>query len=333
MPKLSFIIPTYNAESTIQQCLKSIEEASKYLSYEIIIVDDQSDDDTLKTIAQYASQHKKIRIYQIQHSGVSTARNYGIQKAQGEFIMFVDADDYFATGWAPVVAQAIKVHSDTDYLIFSRSTQTPPANKSMLPELICGFKDTYHMSMPTSKIYKTRVILEKRIHFTEEIINGEDMLFNLTYAYYAKKITFIQNGIYQYITNQSSATHRFNSKFIESDFAFHKHLQHILRLYDKKYKCNLSSFIIHNSILKAHLVLFDRYSYSPKYKYTEIKPFLENPKYQKILYNHNTDVMIFSKIERFMLCLIRKRLYRITYYSFKLKHHLQRKIKPKEILI
>lgn len=93
MPKISIIIPVYNAEKTIERCLNSILE-QRYTDYEIILVNDGSEDNSEKIILEYAEKDDKIKYFSKENSGVADTRNYGIEKATGNYIIFVDSDDY-----------------------------------------------------------------------------------------------------------------------------------------------------------------------------------------------------------------------------------------------
>lgn len=92
MIKISVIIPTYNTCKYIEECLKSIVE-TKYRNLEVIIVDDSSTDDTCKIINKFTQQYKFIKLYNISHQGVASARNVGIKKATGDYLVFIDSDD------------------------------------------------------------------------------------------------------------------------------------------------------------------------------------------------------------------------------------------------
>lgn len=93
-PIVSVIIPTYNRDKYLEKAIKSVLEQS-YKDYELILIDDGSTDDTSKILKKY---NKKIRSYSMLHSGVSTARNFGISKAHGEWIALLDSDDYWLPG-------------------------------------------------------------------------------------------------------------------------------------------------------------------------------------------------------------------------------------------
>ena len=93
MPKLSIIIPVYNAENTLRKCLDSILEQN-YTDYEIILVNDGSQDSSEKIILEYAKENNKIKYISKENSGVADSRNIGVKNATGEYIVFVDSDDY-----------------------------------------------------------------------------------------------------------------------------------------------------------------------------------------------------------------------------------------------
>lgn len=89
---VSFIIPAYNSEKTIKRCIDSILGQTSNIEYEIIIVDDGSTDETEQLVQSYIND--KIKFYQKQNGGVASARNYGVEMSNGEYIIFVDSDDY-----------------------------------------------------------------------------------------------------------------------------------------------------------------------------------------------------------------------------------------------
>lgn len=93
MPKLSIIIPVYNAQNTLRKCLDSILE-QEYTDYEIILINDGSQDSSEKIILEYEKENNKIKYISKENSGVADSRNIGVKNATGEYIVFVDSDDY-----------------------------------------------------------------------------------------------------------------------------------------------------------------------------------------------------------------------------------------------
>lgn len=96
MPKISVIVPVYNTEKYIEKCLDSIL-MQEYDNYEIIVVNDGSTDNSKKIIEKYEKKyHEKIKLFSKENGGLSDARNYGVSKAKGEYLCFIDSDDYIA---------------------------------------------------------------------------------------------------------------------------------------------------------------------------------------------------------------------------------------------
>ena len=94
MPKVSIIVPVYNTEKYLSQCVESILSQT-FIDFELLLIDDGSKDDSGKICDEYAAKDNRIRVFHIANSGVSTARNMGLDNAKGKYIAFLDADDYW----------------------------------------------------------------------------------------------------------------------------------------------------------------------------------------------------------------------------------------------
>ena len=116
-PLLSIIIALYNSEEYIEKCIKSIVEQT-YNNLEIIIINDGSTDESLKICEQFQEKDKRIKIYNQKNTGVSSARNTGIAKATGDYITFVDSDDYLIK---EAYEKALKQIDGNDCVFFSYS--------------------------------------------------------------------------------------------------------------------------------------------------------------------------------------------------------------------
>ena len=115
--KLSIIIPVYNVEKTLfSKCLSSILAEKKVL-YEIILVDDGSNADCAEWCDKYASKYRNIKAFHKENGGVSSARNYGINQAEGEWVLFIDADDWIEKDALSRINK-IACQSDTDIIFF-----------------------------------------------------------------------------------------------------------------------------------------------------------------------------------------------------------------------
>ena len=319
---ISIIIPVYNSERGILRCLKSIVNNNTDCNYEIIVVNDGSTDKSLEILEEFSERHKNIRIFNQKNSGVSEARNLGIKMSNGEWIMFVDSDDFLSEGWANIIKKFLT--KDNDFLIFSKDYCNETDRKSIL-EKITGLSKGQHMSCVWSKIYKAEIIRNNNIKFKTGIINGEDLLFNLEYYLKCKKIKFCKGSIYNYYINSQSATNSFNKRFIESDILYHKNLKKIL----SKLDCDFE-YVLDLNILNSWLVFFNRYSYVKKYKYSDINDFVNNEKYRNKIKNYRKYNKYFPREKVLLLNFLYKKKYKFVYQLFKIKNKI--KIKNKNII-
>ncbi len=314
--KLSIIIPVYNNEPTIKRCLDSILKQKTDLNYEVLVVNDGSNDNSLAILEQYSKKNNKITLLRQQNSGVSSARNLGLRHAQGEYIMFVDGDDFLSNDWADTIQNAME-NKEADYIIFSNYL---PANsvQKLTAEQICGFSnEKTNASAIGSKLYRHQIIKEHNLKFNENIVNGEDLLFNLEFNLYCNNTLRWRTGFYNYNVNQFSATQTFNPKFIQSDFIFQKELIKILNLYGKEYL-----FLSDLSIINAWIIFFERYSHNSHFYITDLLPLIKNALYQNKLKEYNMYKRYFTKAQRLMLRLLRVHQYRLVYIIIRIKNRL-----------
>lgn len=314
MPKLSIIIPIYNNHLTLQKCINSMLDVTPDFTYEIIVVDDGSTDQTPRILNNY----KNIKVLSQPNSGVSSARNLGIKHATGEYIMFVDADDYLLPNWAKIIHEAIIANPCSDCIFFSQNSSDHQSTEKII-EHICGFNDNMHSSAVWSKLYRRNIIEKNSIKFDSDIINGEDILFNLESGSYNTKIKLYPKSFYVYNVNSSSATHLFNPNIIQSDTKFQKKLVEVLNSYNDKKYLYLSSL----SIINAWITIFDRYSYNSPFLIKDLSQLLGNPLYQNELKAYTKYRSYFSKSQKIILWLLFHRQYRIAYTILRIKNLLK----------
>lgn len=215
---LSIIIPVYNAEKYIERCLLSILQQHTFLHlFEIIIVNDGSTDNTCEIIREIEHKHLNISLYSQENAGVSAARNYGVSKARGKYIQFLDADDYLETDSYSIILDKI---NSTDFellffkyrLCYANETREGDYNKKFKDYgvLITGeeiiYKYGFHYSACLCLINRD-FLIKSRVKFTSEIW-GEDILFLTELLFYCKRAIVIDKVIYNYVMyNTESATH------------------------------------------------------------------------------------------------------------------------------
>lgn len=209
--KISVIIPVYNAEKYLDKCLDSIENQT-FREIEIICVNDGSKDSSLKILNEHAKRDKRIKIVNQVNRGVSAARNNGIRSAKGEYVTFVDADDYIESCTYKSCMKIIEQENPEVFVYKFRIKE-----KEEVPRDIdiskCNFYDhssfmgAYLNSHPAvwDKIFKREFLLKDEIFFKEDISYAEDYVFTLMVFSKAKKIMDCQNRFYYYRTDNSAS--------------------------------------------------------------------------------------------------------------------------------
>ena len=187
MNLVSVIIPAYNAEGYIENCIQSILKQT-YKNFEIIVVNDGSSDHTAEILKQMAEKNSCIHVITQQNSGVSAARNAGIDCAQGDFLTMVDADDDLpVTALSDMVAL---MTDDVDFVIGSHYEVKLRHKKNLKKkayfkptEIKSRFREFDPMIwFPWAKMFRHSVIVDNHIRYDTNISYGEDHIFNLLFA-------------------------------------------------------------------------------------------------------------------------------------------------------
>lgn len=203
--RLSIIIPVYNSGKYLEKCISSIKR-NKCEEYEIIIIDDGSNDGTSEICDKYSDEFQ-IKVIHQKNSGVSNARNRGLKLARGEYITFVDSDDYVSPDYVGTIIQKINTQKD---IYFFGSNKIEGNKKTKCREWIYRTKDRFNIERiydvvlsgksnePWDKVFKKRIIDENNIKFNVNVGLGEDIIFTLDYLKYVKSCELIKKDIYNY---------------------------------------------------------------------------------------------------------------------------------------
>ena len=227
--KYSVIIPVYNVEKYINRCLKSIL-SQRYNDLEIILIDNGSTDRSGSICDIYANEDANISVYHIENHGVGSARNFGLSKARGEFIYFVDSDDYLVGNLFAEFED--KLTPDLDLLVFSyynsfeQEMTEKNRKKKILPyngsydkyDFSKIFKDLFLSDMlytVWNKLYRREFLIENNISF-EKYELGEDVRFNLNAYRNVNKVYLSQDSYYVYVIGRKgSAMSSYNPKRLQ----------------------------------------------------------------------------------------------------------------------
>ncbi len=222
---VSVIIPAYNCEATIERCVKSILSQSCQ-DFEILIIDDGSEDDTGAVCRRLAELSDRIRLISAEHAGVSPARNKGLENASGKYVMFADADDYLEKNCISRMLSAIEsgsadmAVSSYTRIIYGKNFPVEKLQKSGLitkkDYLENTLKDPGHhyFGVLWNKIFKKEIIERDKVRFREDISLGEDFVFSLDYLRTAEKVNIISDRLYNYCYQDRSTLSRVHNKTI-----------------------------------------------------------------------------------------------------------------------
>ena len=210
MPKVSIIVPVYNIEKYIRNCLDSIRNQT-FTDWECILVDDGSLDSSGHICDEYAGTESRFNVIHKQNSGVSSARNYGLKHAVGEWILFVDADDSIVPDTLEVIMRCVsKDRPDMLQFSFSRKENELGQNDDSAFTGVFNMEDYISngniVSCVCGNLIRTSIIRDNEICFNEHMKLGEDQLFIYTCMTFATRIMRIPNILYYYFDNPNSAT-------------------------------------------------------------------------------------------------------------------------------
>lgn len=247
---ISFIIPAYNAEDYLPRCLDSIFSQSFEDSFEVIVVDDCSTDNTLKIAQKYAEKYEEVRI--VKHDvnkNVAEARNTGLKEVKGEYIWFVDSDDSLPeNSLNKFYAEMIKGEYDIligDYISIERNsmvlvTQMPPISKS---EIIYSlFTGKIHGGL-CNKLLKRTYCENQNLAFPTAVKVREDMYGLLLLLSGNVKIGYLNEAVYNYFQHEASITKKVQVGFADKHI---KSVEYIASLIAS----NFSELDIDTNILK-----------------------------------------------------------------------------------
>lgn len=222
---ISVIVPVYNVKKYFEKCMESIINQT-YKELEIILVDDGSDDGSEKLCDEYASKDLRVHVLHQENQGASKARNVGLETASGDYITFVDSDDYIELDTYEKVAEAVRLYAPD--LIFFREKSVDIRGRTIY---ISGRKATGEIYLKDRQFAENRIIGElingmcdkvyrseiiQGINFENDKTHGEDFMYNLLALKKVNTVAYIDQIKYSYVQNSNSITHKkFNANSID----------------------------------------------------------------------------------------------------------------------
>lgn len=214
---ISVIVPVYNVERYLHRCIDSILTQS-YTDFELLLIDDGSPDGCGLICDEYAAKDSRVRVFHKENGGVSSARNLGLDNARGEWIAFIDSDDYVDVDY---LKELIAIQKDTGSDLVSILRIACPANECVtLSRNQFGLLFTQYkfekLCPPWGKLFNRNLVSQYNLRFNHQVRLGEDVMFVLSYLLNVSKITLISSNKYIYeIERPDSLTKVINSYEIE----------------------------------------------------------------------------------------------------------------------
>ncbi len=340
MSTISIVVPVYNSEQYLKNCINSILD-QQFTDFELLCIDDGSKDGSGKILDEYALKDSRIKVYHNQNRGVSYTRNFGIEKASSPYIVFVDSDDsvnnqYLHQLYSGIddecqlavcgmeVTDAIPFHSEQntqskfDIISFSEKDDRK-----------LGFCITNrYFDCACAKIFSSDIIKKNNIRFDENISFGEDNIFVLDYLRFVEKFCLIDNPLYYYNRHSNSL-----STSVKSDFdRFTKGLGLTEELFFSKniFGTEVQKAIDHRRVLVAEYSLYPLFHSDISDKYQSVKNILYNSKLAGSLTRLKKKNMLtrFQKIMCFRSPFLLKIYYDKTEGKLSLKHIIKKLLHP-----
>ncbi|PHM47217.1 glycosyltransferase family 2 protein [Xenorhabdus miraniensis] len=294
--KISVIVPVYNVEKYIEKCISSIKKQS-YNNFEVIIINDGSIDKSIEKILPLIENDYRFKIITQKNSGLSAARNKGIEHATGEYISFIDSDDHIHNDFLQDMMNKI-TQTHSDICVCDVQTVDEDGNKirylkqHINPEN--NSLDIYHVFLESvavlpsawNKIFKKEIVNETKFpvgRYFEDIAIMHQIILN------SKKICYINKPLYNYVIRKNSITQTQNEKYLIDRFWVTEYIRNYLeknKTYNK-YEKNYATLYL------AHLVV-------PLIIYLVNNPTINSIKIKKEI---NIDIYNFKNI----ISLLRKR--------------------------
>lgn len=248
--KISIIIPVYNAERYLQQCINSLCNQT-YKNIEVIVVNDGSTDGSEDILKFYEQIDTRIKIINKENGGVSNARNLGLKNISGEFLMFLDSDDWIEENTCEIVINEI-LENNADVVLWNYTREFDGTSKDKiifdedkivftdkkLDDLHRRFVGLYgeELSKPENadsvvpvwgKLYRVSTIKNSEAKFVDTTIVGtsEDALFNLQVFGFVRKAVYIKKCLYHYRKEDTSFTKKYKKNLVAQWKSLYEHME------------------------------------------------------------------------------------------------------------
>lgn len=342
MDKISIIIPVYNSEKYLEQCIKSVL-VQTYDNWEVIIIDDGSKDNTAQIYNKFAKENNKIKIIYQKNQGVSAARNKGLEMANGEYITFLDADDWYEKDYLEKMINIIK-KENADMVqcnFFYARDEKFEKRKHIKPEydirnnmeelqldiLYREYEEKlYNKSVGAirgawGKIFKSSIL--KDIRFNEKIDIFEDGIYILNVLQNVKKVVLIDEYLYYYRITNDSSNIKYKPDFNQKVLIIFEEINKFILKYNKDKTFERCFQVVVFEMMSSTIDknIFNIYNMdSKKEKIKKMKDFLQNDFCKNAINKVNYKDL--NKNQKLLYKLLKLKFYSIIYYLYNIKQKI-----------
>lgn len=255
-PLISVIIPVYRAENFLSKCLDSLINQT-FTDWECILVDDGSPDKSGEICEEYALRDSRFRVFHKENGGVSSARNLGLDNICGEFVTFIDSDDYVGPTYLSLFAE----HSNFDLIFtglhrvgsvdqvwFGEEEQEFPSMKDLASAWMDNFEKKHltlgGLNFVACKALRSKYIIEHKLRFDPQMKKGEDTCFVYEWMMFGKNAIQVKGNEYYYYTPEGG--HNFKMSLMQYQshcFIYQKHIENIRDKFDAFSQRQLDSYV------------------------------------------------------------------------------------------
>lgn len=252
---ISIVVPVYNAENTLKECLDSLI-GQTYEKKRIILIDDGSTDNSGTICDQYALKYSCVKVFHQKNKGVSAARNLGISKTNTEYITFVDSDDYVEKDFLIELLEGFKHNVQLSVCGYTKNTVAVHYHKNILGKIqVDKLLDTlFNNNGPQgylwNKLFETQIIKENDLSLDENLKMAEDMLFLVEYSLNCKDVFVFNNTEYNYVQKSTGLSEK-----IDDRDNFYPSFEDFLYVSNKIRKLVIKDYPRLNKNYSAHVAL------------------------------------------------------------------------------
>lgn len=319
MKIVSIIVPIYNLENKLERCLESIRKQS-YTDLEVLLVDDGSSDNSYGICEEYVKKDSRYRAFRHENKGVSYTRNVGIKHASGDYLMFVDGDDYLGENWVSDYVAAINSYH-ADIIIGGLTRITGGQSECIVPpnlgrpkcfwEEIC-LDTTGIYGFAPNKIYIREMIVDNSIEFNENMSVQEEWDFAFSAYCCADKIAYINATEYYYEFESNKRSINLiniidNQLRLLNEIKVREVKQQTMTLVEKRIVNLLYSYLYHSYSDKRFIEICNKVYYI----------------YSILDYKHLSFVLNILSEKYFILFLHYHKLYHLIRLHFKMRHTIK----------